>query len=346
MKKLRWLYALLFLVALGLILYPAQAAAGAVAGLRMCGTAVIPALFPFFVLTRFLIALLKPPHAGKRLQKLTERLFGVGSACIPAILLSFIGGYPVGVSTVVSLYESGAISKRDAQRALVFCNNSGPAFFVGIIGNLILKSVRQGLLLYLIHCFCALLCGIFLARPSMSGFTLHRSVPAVRSPAQAFQDAVAGSCAAMLQISGLVILFSVLLSLLSTVGVFNILTQLPGGLTVAETEALVCGFLELSGGMLRLAGSGRAFVLCALLMGWGGLCVHMQAMSLWQTADLHPSGYFVSKVLHGLLSALFAAAFAQKTTFSLLCVLCVCGLCVIFPRIRQKWCGNPEHLAV
>lgn len=346
MKRLGWFYGLLFLIALGLIVFPAQAASGAAEGLRMCGTAVIPALLPFFLLTRLLLALLPPIRLGTRAEAAFERLFGVSGSCVPALLLSMLGGYPVGVSSVTELYESGAVTKQDAQRALRFCNNSGPAFFVGVVGANVLGSVRGGLVLYALHVFSALLVGAFFAEPTHTT-TLRRMPPAARpTVAEAFQSAVGGACTALLHICTLVILFSVLLRLLDAAGFFRALSLLPLGLTAQEQRALASGVLELSNGVVRLGGSTHAFVLSAGFMGWGGLCVHLQAMSLWQPARLRPSGYFPAKLLHGLLSAVLAAAYAQKTAASTACAAALCAICLIFPRFRRKGGRNPRRLAV
>lgn len=50
----------LLLAAAGLLLAPQAAASGALQGLRACGTRVIPALLPFFVVSRMLTALSLP----------------------------------------------------------------------------------------------------------------------------------------------------------------------------------------------------------------------------------------------------------------------------------------------
>lgn len=310
----------------------------------MCGTAVIPSLLPFFLLTRLLLALLPPIRLGKRTEAAFERLFGVNGACMPALLLSFLGGYPVGVSSVVTLYEQGAVTKRDAERALRFCNNSGPAFFVAVVGARVLGSVRSGLVLYALHVLAALLIGAFFAEPTHTT-ALRRTPPTARpTVAAAFESAVGGACTALLHVCTLVILFSVVLRLLDAAGLFRLLPPL--GLTARERQALLNGVLELSGGIVRLEGSRRAFVFCAFLMSWGGLCVHMQAMSLWQSARLRPSGCFSAKFLHGLLSAVLAAAYVQKTAASAVCAAFLCAVCVIFPRFRRKKGGNPRRLAV
>ena len=48
---------LLFPVLLGLILWPEAASGGVIEALRLFGTAVIPALFPYMVLCKLIVAL-------------------------------------------------------------------------------------------------------------------------------------------------------------------------------------------------------------------------------------------------------------------------------------------------
>ena len=132
----------LLLAAAGLLLAPQAAASGALQGLRACGTRVIPTLLPFFVVSRMLTAL-PLPTPGRRADRLFRALFGVRAACLPALLTGLLGGYPAGAAAVTELYRAGALSKAEAERALCFCNNSGPGFFAGLIGTAVLGDAFE-----------------------------------------------------------------------------------------------------------------------------------------------------------------------------------------------------------
>ena len=311
----------LLLAAAGLLLAPQAAASGALQGLRACGTRVIPALLPFFVVSRMLTAL-SLPTPGRRADRLFRALFGVRAACLPALLTGLLGGYPAGAAAVTELYRAGALSKAEAERALCFCNNSGPGFFAGLIGAAVLGDVRRGLILYGLHALSALR-------------TARREKPVLSS---LLPEAVQGSCAALLQVSGLIVFFSSMLAVLRAAGLTALL---PNRLA----EALACGALELSSGILLLSGPG-AEAACALLMGWGGLCVHFQAMSLWQTAGLRPHGYFSAKLLHGLLSAVLALACFAPSPAALLSAGALTACALLAPLLRKIRAGNLRHAAV
>lgn len=307
-----------------LLCFPQAAAAGVIGGLTLCGTRLLPALFPYFVLTRFCAALWRFAP-GERAEARMRRWFGLSGSCIPALALSFVGGYPVGVSTACALYRSGQLTKRDAERCLVVCNNSGPAFFTGVLGAGVFHSTAVGLRLYIIHVAAALLCARCLAVQERPAVRIRRSRPEPVSAARAFSDAITGSCAASLQVSAIVVVFSVIL---------QIAQQWPA----LERLAPLIGFLELTSGVMQLTDSGASFLLAAFYMGWGGLCVHLQAMAFW--GELRPRGYWTEKLLHGLLSVLLAAAVSRRTPGWLLSAAAAGVLCIFFPKLRKKRAGN------
>ncbi len=332
-------YLFLLLGLLGLLCFPSQSAEAVREGLTICGASVIPALFPFFVLTNFFLGSRKSRQPSRLADKIMHACFGLSGGCMTPLLLSFFGGYPVGASCAVQQYQKGAISKREAEHLLLFCNNSGPAFFLGVIGTAVLRDIRFGLLLYLIHIFSALFCGILLRPPAESGIKLRR-IPAAQAEGGGFLQAVSASCAALLQISGLILFFSVVLAVLEASGLLTLLSRLLPGISVSELGAMLCGVLELSSGIVRLPSCENAAALCAFFMGWGGVCVHLQAMSFWQPCGLRPRGYLLAKLLHGVVSALFVLLLISPTPLLAALAAALVVFCATFPHIRQKWGGN------
>ena len=311
-----------------LLLFPKGAASGVREGLRLSGTVVIPALFPFMVLTRFLFSTVRF-SCPTWLSKVMQRFFGVDGTIFPALLCSFLGGYPVGVSVLTEDYRAGRLTQQETEQALLFCNNSGPGFFVAVVGAVVLQDVTEGLLLYAIHVCAALLCGRLFARKGAPIIRVKKVPEALLPPSQAFLNAVTGTCQVLLQVSGLICVFSVAAALLKNV-------LLPCFPLIEPYIPLISGLLELSNGVMSLPASGSSFVLAAFFTSWGGLCVHLQAMSLWQPLGLHPKGYFFSKLLHGLIAALFAAALIHRTATLFAASVLTIAFCGLFPLISRK----------
>lgn len=318
-----------------LLIFPDTASHAVRSGLLLCGATVIPALFPFLVLSRLLIGVLpKTPTAW--MEKLMNRFFGVSGSCFPALIISFLGSYPVGVSAVVSLYENGAITKQDAQRALRFCNNSGPGFFIGIVGGVIFRDITAGILLYLCHVLSAILCGLFYAEPK-APILLRKPTAAPKPFSELLLSSITDTCTVLLQLCGMIVSFS----LLSTYLTFTKLSVLS-----APIQSILLGSLEITTGILHLSADAASFAAAGFIMSWGGLCVHMQAKTLWSRAGLRPNGYYSAKLLQGLLSALFACTLLMPSPMTVSVSVCFAGICIFFPHFRKKHSGNLRHSVV
>ena len=173
----------LLAVASGLVIFPSQMVSAAKDGVDMCFNVIIPSLFPFFVLSSLTVELGVAEKLGRLLAPLMRPLFNVGGACASALVLGFIGGYPVGAKTVINLYENGECSKTEAERMLSFCNNSGPAFIFGVVGAGIFSSGTIGLILYLAHIAASVCVGLVFRRWGSGGITRHEaSIPRATTP--------------------------------------------------------------------------------------------------------------------------------------------------------------------
>ena len=170
---------------LALMRWPQESMAAARDGLALCGNVIIPSLFPFFVLSSLVVELGMSRYLGRLLEGVMAPLFRVGGACSSALALGFVGGYPVGARTAIALYENGQCSKTEAERLLAFCNNSGPAFILGVVGTGIFASSRAGLLLYLAHIAASLCVGLLFRfyRPGEGPRPGRHAAPQFRQPA-------------------------------------------------------------------------------------------------------------------------------------------------------------------
>jgi len=312
-KKLRsfLLTAALLCSAAALIAAPSEAAAGAKDGLLLCFNVIVPSLFPFFILSTLVVDLGLAAQLGRAMEKIMRPLFRVDGSCAAAVVLGFIGGYPVGARTALQLYQQGQCSKTEAERLLAFCNNSGPAFILGVVGAGIFGDGRVGFLLYLTHALASLMVGLlfrFHGKETGGRAVRHtKPIETLTLPA-AFTGAVTGALGNTLNICAFVIFFSVVLRLLTAYG---LLTALAGFLTVAGFQQewayrLVAGILELSSGVSSLSGGGKFVSLAsmaAFMLGWAGLSVHCQVLTFLVDSGLSARTYLAGKLCHGLFAA-------------------------------------------
>ena len=110
------LTAALLISAAALVFAPEEAMEGAKSGLTLCLNVIVPSLFPFFVLSSLVVDLGIAARLGRLLEPIMRPLFRVSGSCAGALVLGFIGGYPVGARTALQLYQQGFCTKTEAER--------------------------------------------------------------------------------------------------------------------------------------------------------------------------------------------------------------------------------------
>ena len=295
MKKLAPILSVLLFGAL-LLLRPDPAAEAVREGLTLCYRTVFPSLFPFFVVVSLLLQLGFANVLQGLCAPFMRPLFRLRGLCAMPLIAGLLGGYPSGAKTAADLYRQGELSRQEAELLLGFCNNCGPAFLLGYVGAGVLGSSRAGIWLFLIHTAAALLTGIILChiQRDRGPVLLPSQLPAKATPLPAaVTGAITGSFASTMNICAYVVLFRVLAALLPA--------ALPGW---------ALGALEMVSGVAALSPGKLGFVTAAGVVGWGGLSVHCQTMSV--AGDLSLRWHWIGKAAQAALSALLALAVAGR----------------------------------
>lgn len=296
-------------VTLALVLFlltnAAESSQTALSALQLAAAVVVPSLFPFCVLSFFLVLSGMAAKWGSFFRRPMERIFRVDGGCAPAWILGVLCGYPIGAAVLSGLYESGQVSRDSVERTLPYCSNASPGFIVSIAGGAMLGSQQAGWMLLLIHFSASLLVSLTMrpkrSRPSFTPAAKPSGNDSLPFPA-AFTEAVRSAALTMVQISGFIVLFSVFLYLLR-------LAAEAFHLDAAGT-LLFSGLLELTNGLQSLhtypAGFSTRFLIAAAMLGWSGFCVHCQVLSLTLPKKISAKPYLIGKLLHCLYSVMLA----------------------------------------
>ncbi len=313
MSKIIW--TALSLAALSLLISSPEMAANAVRqALDICAGLIIPSLLPFFFISA-IISALGIPAALARLSRRPMTFLGLrGEACAP-LLMGLLGGYPVGAAALADAVRRGELSPREGERLLPICNNTGPAFIIGVIGSSVFGSGSVGALLYAAHIAAALALALLFSaggneaipkEPPVETFTLARLPECV--------GRAVGNC---INVCGFVIFFSIVSAMLRSAGLLDFLalelSALPHG-EVGYSRALLAGILELGSGAVALRGlapTPRNMALAAFVLGFGSLSVHCQSLAVIEGTDMKCARHFVGRIIHGALSAIFVYFAAQ-----------------------------------
>ena len=311
----------------GLMAEPAAAAQASRDGIKLCLDVIVPSLFPFFVLSTLTVELGLAGYLGKALEGIMRPLFRLNGACSAAVVLGFVGGYPVGAKTAITLYEKGECTKTEAERLLSFCNNSGPAFILGAVGAGIFSNSAVGRLLYLAHAAASITVGLifrFYKYREPIGKGRVRNSRAASKLSKAFTLSVRSSFDTILGVCAFVIFFSVAIRMLYAMGILPMLGGFFGnmlGIGAESAERLLTGIIEITSGLWTLQGISvdiaAKLAMAAFMLGWAGLSVHCQVLSFIGESGLSAWTYVAGKVLHGIISAAYVFVLLKVFDFKM-----------------------------
>lgn len=274
-----------------LILDAKTALAGAIEGVNLCIQVLIPSLFPFLVLSAIVTSSLL--GTGLPILKPVGSLCGIPKGGESLLAAGLLGGYPVGAKNVTDAYKSGGLHRQDAQRMLGFCNQAGPAFIFGLLGQQF-DRISTVWLLWGIHIVSALAVGA-LTRKDASTRCIQNSAST--------QQVMVNSLKAMATICGWVILFRILTVFLER----WFLWRFPTAIRVLLTGLLelTCGCVQLS----QLEHPGIRFLIASVLLSLGGCCVLLQTASV--SAPLGIKDFIKGKLLQCALSVIVSCVILQ-----------------------------------
>lgn len=299
----------LLLAMLLLILDSRCTADSAREALSLCAKALIPSLFPLFVLGGMLV----PGLVGLRIPGLS-RILGFSGGYF---VLGCLGGYPLGAACIAQATERNELSKADAGRMTGLCSLCGPGFLFGVVGTML--SVREAALIFLMQLEAALLTAAFCPGGCSAG-----CLPSPQSVS--FPNAVSRAVSSILSVCAWVTMAAVAAGFLRR----WIFPFLPGGIAVVLT-----GLMELTNGIFAAQSLPREmqFVLCSLFCSSGGVSVLLQIAGL--SKGLGMGQCIAQKALHGLLTALLSLLYLRAGAWSLLLIPAV-----LFVKIAVEIPGN------
>lgn len=260
-------------------------------GLTLCARTVIPAVFPFMVLSGIVTAFSSFDSLSLAARPF-ERLFHIHRCGIGAFFTGIFCGFPLGVKCTVDLYRAGRLEKDEAERLIGFSNNTGPAFLVSAIGIGMRGSMREGVLLYVAMVFSALIVGMLFGIGHRAGDGGGKKAERDFDLVACIRDAGVNTLA----VASFLTFFSVVTGLLSHF--------IPNGAVLS----FLLPFLEVGNAAYYLSSlsplpARLTLALTAFATSFSGLSVHLQAGHFLSGSGLSVKRYYPMKLIQGLLAA-------------------------------------------
>lgn len=291
---------IILLISFMLLRFPETAGQGISDGIDICLGTLIPSLYPFMIVSSLIINLNITGIFEKLFSKATAFIFGLPGKCFSVILLSLIGGYPIGGKMTKELYEKGEISLSQSKRLLLFCVNPGPAFAISSVGFYMLGSKKIGVIIYTSLILTALIVGI------LSRFTFEEdNIYAKRvyldnkpKMSDALVKSLSSGSGSMLSVCAWVIAFSCICRLVEI-----------SPLGESIKFSLYC-VLEVTNACLLSRGILPIPIITGLI-AFGGLCTHFQIMPAVNAAKLKYKYFVTSRILSGGLAVIICNLILQ-----------------------------------
>lgn len=287
------------------LLMPAEVTGAAREALEMCLVSVIPALFPFMTAAKCAV-LSRDIKENNFIFRCLSGVFGISLAGVWSFVFGLICGYPIGAKTAFDLCREKRIKKDEAVRLSCFTNNAGPAFVIGVCGGGFLKSASLGALIYICHIFGGVILGLLLR--SRRAASVSAPFPE-RGPSltEIIPKAVSDSVSGVLNVSGIIIFFAALCSV-----VFRVL---PSALTDSPVKkGFLTGLFEITSGIKILSDApvplpAKLSAVC-FLTGFSGLSVIFQTKAFSSGLGIKITPCILCKVFSSLISSCLCYAAA------------------------------------
>lgn len=295
------------------MIYPTLSANGAIKGLKLCGQVIIPSVFPYMVLSSWLVGSNIFAGVSKKLRAPLGFIFNMPPAALTPLLTGWLCGYPAGIRAAAEEFENGRLTKKQAERLICFCACVSPQFAISALGSAMLKNSYAGLCIYLGSLISCIVVGV--AVGIVSRFEeKERFANAVGYTEEGgfFHGVVSGS-ESMLKICALTVFFAAMTEIAAGSGVMQRVGNSLSAWFVKTDEgfwnAALRSVMEMTGGALEASAIPGGFLICAAGAGFGGFCVICQCVALSRTEGgrLKTAPMVISRVAHGVLTAVFAS---------------------------------------
>lgn len=325
------------------LMFPQRTAGAVREALISSATNVIPSLFPFMVISRFIIALGMLSPIENTLGKGMSKLLGIPQKSVSSLLIGILSGFPIGAVTVCESYKKGEMTKDEAEFALCVSHNTGPAFPVGVVGVLLWNNKNFGVFIY----FSQILAMLFLCllkRKDRRGLYIRNTVPKYKAKkitaSAALTSSVTSSASSCVGIVGFIVIFKVITEM--------ILSFIPIKFELIRT--MISAVAEFSSGSASAAelGGAAGAAFSGFAVGFGGISALMQACALTAETDLSIKKCALFKSIQGAVCAVMCTAYynmfikedhvmevykkletIQVNNFKYIAVLLVCAAAVI-----------------
>ncbi len=249
---------------------------------------VLPALLPFSIFSGIII------HSGiydmcfLKIHPVFRRLFPVRAPLVYPLAAGFLFGFPLGSKICADLYQTGKITRQEAQNISCISNNFGPAFLCNyMIGSFTDHMLPSWAVLFACYAPSLILGRKILKKDCRtSGYDLQQKTPASRSQInfKIIDAGIMDGFTTMIKLAGYIMLFAMLADIVRMIPVEN------------ETLKCICiGVMEITNGIHAVSSIDslplKKYLLNIAIVNFGGLSGLFQTASMMKSTGFSTAAY-------------------------------------------------------
>ena len=271
---------------------------------------IFPSLFPFFVLSEFLVNYGFVELVSELFKPIMNKFFKIRGIGAFVFIMSLISGFPSNSKYVRELYLSGLINEYEGSKLLTFTHFSNPLFILGTISILFLNNKEVGFLILICHYFGNFIVGFlfrnyYVSNDSDSTISFKRAIINMhkrrislnKSFGEVMSSALMNGINTLLLIFGVVTLFLVITTIIdNNVGLSKYYQSILNGIFEMTQGLKYVSLLDIP---LKIKGT-----LSVLFISFGGISVHIQLISILSDTKIKYFSFLVARIIHACFSSL------------------------------------------
>ena len=266
--------------------------------LNMWVNNLIPALFPFFIISDILINYNITLYIPKIIKDFCKSIFNITDNMLSILFLSMISGFPSNARNTRIMYDNNLISLEEANHILIFSHFSNPIFVLTTVGVFFFNYESVGIILLIAHYLSNFILG-FLCRGKIKISPNSKNNLCIedKSFGGVFIDAIRKAIDTILLICGIVVINLLLSSIVTNAFNFNV-----------YNSVLVKGLFEITIGIDAISKIDLSLrfkmIITSCFLAFGGLSVHMQVYSLIVNTKIKYIYFFLGRIWQAILAGI------------------------------------------
>jgi sporulation integral membrane protein YlbJ len=256
---------------------------------------LIPALFPFFIISDILINYNVTEYIPKIIKIICKSLFNISDNMLTIFILSMISGFPSNARNTRIFYDKGLITLKEANHILIFSHFSNPVFILTTVAIFFFNNQKVGIILLITHYLSNIILGICFRNKitisNSSGNYNNRN----NDFGTIFISSIKKAVDTILLICGILTIFLMLSSIIINTFSFN-----------SYNAMLIKGFFEITIGIEALSNLSISMlsktVIASMFLAFGGISVHVQVLSQITETKIKYIYFFIGRMYQMIIS--------------------------------------------